>query len=89
MVKPVRDFVQHGDVLASLEKANMQNRKVDTQNLLDRLSVLIGQHRRLALEVEQNEGHTDLALHRLKKEKLLAKDRIAMLQSQLGLDRYA
>lgn len=89
MVKPVRDFVQHGAVLASLEKADMQNRKVDTQNLLDRLSVLIAQHRRLALEIEQNEGCSDLVLHRLKKEKLLAKDRIATLQSQLGLDKYA
>ncbi|VUD48676.1 hypothetical protein UKMH10_2062 [Burkholderia pseudomallei] len=49
-------------------------------------------HQQLAREIEQKEGRSDiddLTLHRLKKEKLLAKDKIIMLQSQLEPDKRA
>ena len=71
----------------------MQNRHADQQQELhNRLVSLQEHHRELAREIEVKEGHSDiddLALHRLKKEKLLAKDKINMLQSQLEPDKRA
>ncbi|MCR1765847.1 YdcH family protein [Burkholderia glumae] len=71
----------------------MQTRQADLrQDLRNRLVSLQEQHSQLAREIEQKEGRSDiddLALHRLKKEKLLAKDKIIMLQSQLEPDRHA
>ncbi|AOJ70798.1 MULTISPECIES: YdcH family protein [Burkholderia] len=71
----------------------MQTRSAETQQeLYNRLTSLQELHRQLAREIEQKEGRSDiddLALHRLKKEKLLAKDKIIMLQSQLEPDKRA
>jgi hypothetical protein len=71
----------------------MQTRDVDAQQELhNRLVSLQEQHSQLAREIEQKEGRSDiddLTLHRLKKEKLLAKDKIIMLQSQLEPDKRA
>ncbi len=71
----------------------MQNRHTDQQQELhNRLVSLQEHHRELAREIEVKEGRSDiddLALHRLKKEKLLAKDKIIMLQSQLEPDKRA
>jgi hypothetical protein len=75
------------------EEASMQNRQVEQQQELhNRLASLEEHHRQLAREIELKEGRSDiddLALHRLKKEKLLAKDKIIMLQSQLEPDKRA
>jgi hypothetical protein len=75
------------------EEASMQNRHADQQQELhNRLASLQEHHRELAREIEVKEGRSDiddLALHRLKKEKLLAKDKIIMLQSQLEPDKRA
>ncbi|QIS13673.1 MULTISPECIES: YdcH family protein [Nocardia] len=57
------------------------------QDQFDRLAELQERHRRLDRQIEQLQSRPDiddLVLHRLKKEKLLAKDQIVMLQSQLG-----
>ncbi|AIO67731.1 MULTISPECIES: YdcH family protein [Burkholderia] len=71
----------------------MQTRLAETQQeLYNRLASLQELHRQLAREIELKEGRSDiddLALHRLKKEKLLAKDKIIMLQSQLEPDKRA
>ncbi|AJY13320.1 YdcH family protein [Burkholderia dolosa] len=71
----------------------MQNRHAaQQQELHNRLAALQEQHQQLAREIELKEGHSDiddLALQRLKKEKLLAKDKIIMLQSQLEPDKRA
>ncbi|WP_323118729.1 YdcH family protein [Burkholderia alba] len=71
----------------------MQTRYADTQQELhNRLVSLQELHSQLAREIELKEGRSDiddLALHRLKKEKLLAKDKIIMLQSQLQPDKRA
>ncbi|MBS6363090.1 YdcH family protein [Burkholderia sp.] len=70
----------------------MQNRHAEQQELHNRLASLEEHHRQLAREIELKEGRSDIddvALHRLKKEKLLAKDKIIMLQSQLEPDKRA
>ncbi len=71
----------------------MQTRSAETQQeLYNRLVSLQELHQQLAREIEQKEGRSDiddLTLHRLKKEKLLAKDKIIMLQSQLEPDKRA
>ncbi|WP_179404639.1 YdcH family protein [Burkholderia guangdongensis] len=71
----------------------MQNRHADQQQELhNRLAALEEHHNQLAREIELKEGRSDIddiTLHRLKKEKLLAKDKIIMLQSQLEPDKRA
>ncbi|AEA60900.1 MULTISPECIES: YdcH family protein [Burkholderia] len=71
----------------------MQTRQAELkQELRNRLVSLQEQHSQLAREIELKEMRSDiddLALHRLKKEKLLAKDKIIMLQSQLEPDQRA
>jgi hypothetical protein len=75
------------------EEASMQDHHADQQQELhNRLASLEELHSQLAREIEQKEGRSDiddLTLHRLKKEKLLAKDKIIMLQSQLEPDKRA
>lgn len=70
----------------------MQTRQETQQSLQNRLNTLREQHNQLAREIELKEGRSDiddLALHRLKKDKLLAKDKIIMLQLQLDPDQRA
>ena len=71
----------------------MQNRHTEQQQEVhNRLAALQEQHQQLAREIELKEGHSDIddiTLHRLKKEKLAAKDKIILLQSQLEPDKRA
>ena len=64
----------------------MQPRQETQQTLHNRLAALEELHGQLAREIELKERRSDIddvTLHRLKKEKLLAKDKILMLQLQL------
>ncbi|MBN3792286.1 YdcH family protein [Burkholderia sp. Ac-20353] len=71
----------------------MQDRHAEQQQELhNRLVSLEELHAQLAREIELKEGRSDIddiTLHRLKKEKLAAKDKIIMLQSQLEPDKRA